>query len=285
MTDGVTKVVRTFAVHFAIVGWMDRTPGERGSSNSGQGVPLHLSGFVIAIGERWFLVTAGHVLDDIDRAETNGQLFTNWHVEDQFGIDAASEDPIPFDYHRAMKARIVDAALGLDYGCIGLGLMYQRLMEKNGIVPLSKETWASSLAEEFDHYFLLGIPAHLTETLDDAESVTVSRSVVLHQLDRLPDNYPGFKATLPLFHGRLADSVSPVDGTPLTDLRGASGGPIFGVRRDSEGAYRYKLVAIQSGWLPSERVVEACPIAPFAELIERECRRADEEGSESGDDA
>jgi hypothetical protein len=70
------KGVRRLAMHFVSLSWIDRTPGAggRAAENDGHGEPFAASGFIVAAKGHWFLVTAGHILRDIDLAMTGGQL-------------------------------------------------------------------------------------------------------------------------------------------------------------------------------------------------------------------
>ncbi|MGH7193449.1 MAG: hypothetical protein ACREJM_07930, partial [Candidatus Saccharimonadales bacterium] len=50
----------------------------------------------------------------------------------------------------------------------------------------------------------------------------------------------------------------------IETIEGMSGGPIYGFRFDDRGNLRYHIVALQSSWLPKQRVIFACPFAVFA---------------------
>ena len=57
--------------------------------------------------------------------------------------------------------------------------------------------------------------------------------------------------------------------TKLTDIDGMSGGPIFAIKWIDSQNIRYWVVAVQSSWLRSERILAACPILPLVNAIEQ----------------
>jgi len=48
-----------------------------------------------------------------------------------------------------------------------------------------------------------------------------------------------------------------------------SGGPIFGLSTPPEGEPGYAVVAIQSSWYTSSRVIVGCPVLLFGQAIAR----------------
>jgi hypothetical protein len=85
----------------------------------------------------------------------------------------------------------------------------------------------------------------------------------LEKLTEVPAAYKDHK--IPQFYAKLL-----VDETDLKSIDGMSGGPILGFRRREDGNGLYWIVGLQSSWLPTSRIVCACPLAPFAEGIEAE---------------
>lgn len=85
----------------------------------------------------------------------------------------------------------------------------------------------------------------------------------LEKLTEVPAAYKDHK--IRQFYAKLL-----VDETDLKSIDGMSGGPILGFRRREDGNGLYWIVGLQSSWLPTSRIVCACPLAPFAEGIEAE---------------
>ena len=67
--------------------------------------------------------------------------------------------------------------------------------------------------------------------------------------------------TDPMFYG-VVDPNSPVK-----NIKGMSGGPILGLKRNDNGSGHYWFIAIQSGWYPSGRVVCASPLKALREVL------------------
>ena len=60
----------------------------------------------------------------------------------------------------------------------------------------------------------------------------------------------------------------------LESVVGMSGGPIIGIRHNSNGQLAYWPVAMQSRWLPDQRIVIGSLIAPMAADVENWIQRA-----------
>jgi hypothetical protein len=71
-----------------------------------------------------------------------------------------------------------------------------------------------------------------------------------------------------LRHKRIAGQISPQ--WPEGDIVGMSGGPVFGVRT---GKRRSRTVAVQSSWLPKDRIALACPITVFGPMLEKQIQK------------
>jgi hypothetical protein len=74
------------------------------------------------------------------------------------------------------------------------------------------------------------------------------------------------------FIGRLSE------GCTIPDLKGMSGGPIYGFRRDGNGRLVYHVVALQSRWWDQQRTVFGCSVPLFAELVYQRLRAAAAKG-------
>jgi len=77
------------------------------------------------------------------------------------------------------------------------------------------------------------------------------------RIERPPDDI--YQTNSPRFVGQLDENL------PLENLTGMSGGPIFGIRFSEE--IRYWVVAIQSSWLPNQRIVFGCPMPIICGLL------------------
>jgi hypothetical protein len=230
--------------------------------HAGKVVNQHISGFFLTIRGAWNLVTAGHVLQDLERQLRRDEIeVLLCRLIDTFGANRVTDLPTPFDFEGASKLHVNDDALGLDFGLILLRPLFEASMKANGILPFSEVDWIKQ-PEEFQRHFMMGLPAILNPALEADSEGRVSWSIrIVHKEDGPP---AGVEPTsFARFWGRLEPSER------VPDIRGMSGGPIFGLANDKEGRQRYWPVAIQSGWFPQYRIVAGTPLRTMGMLMER----------------
>ena len=250
-------IVQFFARHFVSIGWTDQTPGERSSANKGLGQPFNVSAFAMEVSGEWFLVTAGHIIEDLKVSQRKGQVLTGFQLNDSWANlpDGAMALPIDFEYILARAHSLYDPDLGLDYACIHIGDHYKRLLQKGGIVPFDEMAWEKGLPDHPDFHIMIGIPSQWSSIDVRAHPPSQELNCVLfpiRDLDKLPENLLGKPHR---FYGKLDEELHCPDGKLLTDLDGMSGAPIMAVKKTEDGKMHYWLVALQSAWLPSERIV------------------------------
>lgn len=235
------------------------------------------SGFIFSIRGTWCWVTAGHILRDLERFISGKEIkVTKYALIDYFGLNVISYKPIPFDYERAPKYYIAppdddikDDKVGLDFGLVALSPYYQKLLEANNIVPVSEENWIHQHRAEFDQHIMLGLPEvfittepKISETDDQITSSVSPVMIYITKLNETPDNLP--ETRFPRFIGKISDDC------PLDNIKGMSGGPIFGFSKEGN---RYWIVAVQGSKLESadlsrNKLIFACPVFVFATLVE-----------------
>lgn len=218
-------------------------------------------GVVICIRGFCSFLTAGHALKDLSTHLERGDIVVESAVlADTFGPDTISEKPIPFDLLNEARFFIDNEEEGLDFGLIALRPYYVALLAKHGIKALFEENWINQHRVEFDAYTMLGLPEEfVTYEQDGSELIgKVSPTMIgIKAIDMPPE---GTKpTTYPRFIGQLHENL------PLSSIVGMSGGPIFGFRYGPPMAYW--VVAIQSSWLRSQRIVFGCPLPVLAELL------------------
>jgi len=220
------------------------------------------SGTLIIIEGVVCYLTAGHVLKKLDELRSSAKVeIVSASLADTFGWKRISEIPIPFDLKNAALSYIDDEEAGLDFGVIMLEPSYARLLAKNGIVALTKERWLHQSSVKFDGYAILGFPDEFTsDRVSSSGAAFVSPTICgVKKLDRTPD---GRTQTLyPQFIGQLGTTFS------LKSLEGMSGGPIFGFRQESNGEFRYWVVALQSSWIGSTKVTFGSSLPVLASLM------------------
>jgi hypothetical protein len=222
------------------------------------------SAFVLVIRDRWFLLTAGHCMKDIDKGLKNREfrLVNSWVISG-FGPEVTAhpvaKEPIYFGYEETPKGYIDKD--GLDFGLLDLGDYLRVHLEKNEVEPVREENWRVPLDLNFDWYIILGFPQEFVDAGDLSPTM-----VYLQKLDFLPADVEPTEWRR--FAGRLGDNFS------LKSLKGMSGGPIYGFKRNCSD--RYWIPAIQSSWRKDHKIAFGCPVPLLAHLAE-ECLFGEQE--------
>ncbi len=228
-------------------------------SKAGKNYHPIISAFVISISNEWFLITAAHCLDDVEKNIKDPFCkLEKSSLIDYGSLEAIHGHPIPFDYESTRRVHIhVDK---FDYGIIHLSNFYQRQLEANNIQPLNEDTWEKQ-PEDPDFYLLLGIPTELEEEIGEYKMVTP----IIQKIDRCIKRPKCFKKTrAPMFYGK----TTLIQG--LTDIDGMSGGPIFSFKSNESGKLKYWLCAVQSRWIKKEALIAACLMSPFVKMVREE---------------
>lgn len=216
-------------------------------------------GVVICIRGFCSFLTAGHALKDLSAHLERGDITVESAVlADTFGPDAISKNPIPFDLLNEPRFFIDNKEEGLDFGLVALRPHYVALLAKHGIKALFEENWINQHRVKFDAYTMLGLPEEFVKFEQNGSVGIVSPTMIgVEALNSPPE---GTKLThYPRFVGQLEKNLA------LSSIVGMSGGPIFGFRYGPPMAYW--VVAIQSSWLQSQRIIFGCPLPVLAELL------------------
>lgn len=237
------------------------------AARDGIALPCVCSAFVLEAREVWCLVTAGHVLDDIEAERHRGIEQVNFRLWDGWSHEARFKDPIPFDYDEAPKVRLNGE--GLDYGLIPLRPLHVAALQANGVVPIRASHYAPTWPGEFGGCAMIGTPGSMVQLEPrGGRSTQLSQTVCVIPLASVSDPPPELVQENPRFYGRILIPEDSGEWQALgKDIRGMSGGPVIGVRRDQEGL-KYWLVGVQSGWLESSRIVAASFFQAFARFVD-----------------
>lgn len=256
-----------FAQHLVSIGCWDKTPAVL-AANGGEPALYSFSGFVVSInGTSWSLMTAGHPIRELESYIQKGRTFSNWHIDDSPGQMPPGGLPVPFTWDPESIAVLHDDSRGFDFALIPLNENQQALLASNGVVPITESEIADIFAENFDRWYLLGLPG------EKAQPNHV-RQVIEKQFMGLPvqplDEKPVWwvdKDQRNLRYGQLIPVGNPeVDSL---DVKGMSGGPVIGLRVDAGGKPEWKVIGIQSGWAKSHRVISVCAAWPIFDAIGR----------------
>src|SRR5262249_21704652 len=230
------------------------------------------SGCVIESPAGWCYTTAGHVLREqvYGYVERGLVRINRFGLADYFGAAPVVRNPLPFDLDGAEKWYVDDQVLGLDFALVALRDFYMASLDANGVEPITRRNWAGTDRMEFDHFAMIGFPSEFIDpgARDGDRGPQVGCYVAqvlvwIDRIDQVPDGMRPPPATW--FMGRVSVPFS---------MKGMSGGPIFGFRRNPEGQWAYHTIAIQSWWDPQHRVVFGCPIPTFMDHVEQDLQRA-----------
>lgn len=225
------------------------------------------SGFILEVQSRWYWVTAGHILEEIQEViESSDQDADAFRLIDSFGSDPVDTTPIPFNFEGAWKWFEHDDGLGLDYGAVALGELEKRNLQKN-IVPVSARDWKNLNSQSFREFFVLGFPTDsiTPRYIDRPGGYSIfakPKPSVVSMVKTAPQGSP---TTFPRLYGKLSENW------PKGGMAGFSGGPIVGLADDG----RFRVIAVQSGWLGESRIAFACPFDVFGPRLLKQIKQRD----------
>ncbi|MFO0875179.1 MAG: hypothetical protein U0575_14580 [Phycisphaerales bacterium] len=255
--------------HAVAIEWLDSNP-----DGSDQQL-FTCSAFVVSVRGMWFLVTAGHVLDG--RAS---RIAAGRRIASTLLFDACAGNSFPgilIDLEGCPALRH-DNNHGWDYGIVLLRPYYAQLLAAGGIKPVSERAWSNQPSDVFARV-MLGVPGELRRPVivkqgsqTKAQSSSAWVLFGLQPARHIPECF-GEDRDIRIY-GVVAPGEVVEDGvgTPITDIRGTSGGPIFDLHRDAEGRAVYSLVGVQSSWHKPTGTISGTPLWPvltsFAEGLD-----------------
>jgi hypothetical protein len=222
-----------------------------------EGIPraCWVSGFLVQTKGLLIWMTAGHVLKKLNEIIElkEGCIKARW-IDNCPNKDAQC---MPCDYP-SLHPISVDVE-GYDFGIVLLRQLYRdQLLKIKENMPLTQVHW--SLDDDFkaQGYYLVGLPQEFTKleqiaTSSEAHEYRSSSTIVSVPLMReYPTTHQAeseFWKHKDNFYGKVFP-IRNDDGDLLTDISGMSGGPIFGVVKIDKSRFEYRLIAVQSCWLP-----------------------------------
>lgn len=222
---------------------------------------------VVEWNSRWYLITAGHVVNliqttarDLAQRITKATLFNAWASD---GL--LTQTPLPIDLC-SIKAHVKeDRGEGVDVGMVCLGKEHVRVLRERGTVPLLQNHIGVPDGQSVEQYWLLGIPKEL-QTLLSAGCLEIEPNVFRVFLCNNPGCF--LDTDQPRFYARVPPEVS------LEDLNGMSGGPIFAFTLSPSG-YEVWIAGVQSGWNSEYRTIVATPTGVYLDELRRWVKEQD----------
>ena len=272
--------------HFVSLRGVYRNPNDAADPQTK--TPFNFSGFVYKLRDDWFFLTAGHVLEQIAAARKAGMIVENFLLDDAYSPNApfkSSDTLIPFNFDDAPKHFINQPEIG-DFGLIWISPYYRDLLSKNKITPfVPEETSDAPYDPGFINRWVIGLPEELMRVENTAGVTHHKSQLVIVGLSplRFEDLPEAIKSDVKdkglredNFFAQVPDASELSEGEEagLQDILGLSGGPIIGWRRNNQGIVSYSILAIQSSWWPSSRVLMAGPITRYISAIDRTIQSA-----------
>ncbi len=269
--DDKTRLLEALCRHIVSLTWVDVNTKARRAKTGEKRAPeaLAVSAFVISVKGVWFLVTAGHVIRQLEQRLADGRRIVTARIMDGFATDKALP-PIPFPLSETPCLTIYKS--GFDYALLPLRPGYALPLLEGGVLALDEAGWKDPPKAAHAH-FLLGFPAEVTKTSvveSDSKGAAFFRVgtplLPVETVEEIPEEFQyqpnRFFGRVPIF------TQDDEDERRVEDIEGMSGGPIFAVRFSKKRrTLSYWVVAVQSKWLKKPRLIAGCPIQPVADAI------------------
>ena len=187
--------------HYVPFSYYARSP-EIMALRNGVAYPCICSAFIMEARGIWYLLTAGHVFDEIDDHRRNGIELLNFRLWDGWGPGATDQNYIPFDFDAPPKFRLNRD--GMDYGIIPLSPLAVAALRANAVVPIGEERYQRNWPDDFDGYAMIGTPAEtLSLEPQGGRSTRLSQSVYVLELEEELTPPSELLTPFPRFYGRI----------------------------------------------------------------------------------
>ena len=212
--------------------------------------------FLLEVEGRALVITAGHVIDILlKRKEQNAKFAVLDHSER--GKDKR-EVPIVLDENNMQSIRVNN----FDYGMIALPELTWRCMLANGKVAVPNNSWKNSPKNmnDFEKIYIFGVPTEgVTPKSHNGKITNIDYQFMMYGAQ------PIARPPSTIDHPEGGFFYCKLEHQSERDIDGMSGGPAFGVVRESDEKISFWLLGIQSGWVPHRREISVATIAPLAE--------------------
>jgi hypothetical protein len=236
------------------------------SKHGGKHAIYNFSAFIVEISGEWYAITAGHIFDELKKAQSMGAKLSNWQIDDSIlSSTPMPAYPIPVDLESDVLW-LHDAVPGIDYAAMKINHLARSALQNQGICAIPPEIWAAEDVAEYSQWLLVGTPKCFAELAADAPIVKYHVTVAL---ERLRDGeHTMEEKEYKRLHAKIDFSSIMEKGTPF-DIGGMSGGPIFGIKPETtETPYEYRIIGVQSSRYGADNVA-ICAAPPFIEALSR----------------
>lgn len=237
------------------------------------------SAFIVDIDGVWFIVTAGHVIEDeLLAAEVAGRKIVKYEIMDNLGRKSmdCSRQPFPFDKTKCMW---IQRGSGFDVALHPIPALISDNLKRQGACAVRLGQIANK-NDRFHGYIVMGLPRdeHCASTSDKGSQRSVSIRMGIVALGMHGVVHPGFKidrSSRPFLGLPVSLNGQYPDGTKsrLGSLKGMSGGPIWGIQIRKKG-FSLKLVGIQTSCFEPSMVVTGTKFRPIADALHATAMKA-----------
>lgn len=251
--------------HFVALGYKYRT-FEKDRTICHEGINA-ISGFIIEIQNIWYWTTAKHCLEEIESLIKYEKMEVDGYwLLDYFGTDSSFEHGIPFSEYVKDSITVDSPNKVLDICFIKLTTNQREQLEANSIMPITAVQDQDGLIPECTFFKMLGLPigsisedGDITpqlfsiELIDDEKEISKLKN---KDTDEYYTKEDGLFAIINL-------------GNSQVDIKGTSGGPIYGFRKTESGRMVYTVIAIQSKWFKENKIIIGCPLDTAIKAMEK----------------
>lgn len=230
------------------------------------------TGFLFWHRDHLFWMTAGHVIDNIEKilSDKKGEIIMRWF--DFYPNENAGSIPLNL---RSLRLKSWSTN-NLDAGVIEIGFLEGvNLLRNNSIRPMDVQICMNVDNAQPEGYYLIGFPRaynHYSERPQSnrkiLKSLGADYACVPVEKIKIPENDPNqdFFENPDAFYGHLLDKqLAP--NNYIDNINYMSGSPLFSIERTQEERFLYRLFGIQSKWLPMTRRIYAEPITKVVNVL------------------
>ena len=118
-----------------------------------------LTAFVISVGQHWYLVTAGHLIEDWRPRMRHDRPVTivSASLADYFGVGAIRTVPLPFNLFDQPMEHAWNQSIDIDYAVIHVVPALRAILAQNGVLPLSINESRTTYSD-FYGFGMVGFP-------------------------------------------------------------------------------------------------------------------------------
>ncbi len=190
----------------------------------GKSVQDNVSCFVVEMSGTWFLVTAGHILADIQKYSQAGYKYEKFFLADATGGADLPFNSFPISPELDQWFVLFEDENGMDFAIRRLDAFDVRNLLAGGIRPVGSNTWGNLPLHEYKFLVVVGSPE---------ETVSRSADSITLKIKMIPIAVCDPPATEVRQHPDKVFAQFSEPDNPLTpkNLKGMSGAPVFGIHR------------------------------------------------------